>query len=100
MITLIVLAVVVVFLVGVFLWGTGIYNSLVGLDEGVSSAWSQVEVNISVAWIIKPRCHCTGICLTGKGSPPWRHEARAKVQLTVTKMFWMTESFQNSGCTG
>jgi LemA protein len=39
-------AVVLVLLVlagGVFLWGTGIYNRLVGLDEGVKTAWSQVE---------------------------------------------------------
>jgi LemA protein len=39
-------AVVVVLLVlagGIFLWGTGIYNRLVGLDEGVKTAWSQVE---------------------------------------------------------
>jgi LemA protein len=28
---------------GVFLWGTGVYNRLVGLDEGVKTAWSQVE---------------------------------------------------------
>jgi len=25
------------------MWGTGIYNNLVGLDENVSQAWSQVE---------------------------------------------------------
>jgi LemA protein len=28
---------------GLFLWGTGVYNRLVGLDEGVKTAWSQVE---------------------------------------------------------
>lgn len=28
---------------GLFLWGTGVYNNLVGLDEGVKTAWSQVE---------------------------------------------------------
>jgi len=37
----------VVLLAGVggalFLWGTEIYNGLVGLDEGVKTAWSQVE---------------------------------------------------------
>ena len=26
-----------------FLWGTGVYNDLVNLDEGVKAAWSQVE---------------------------------------------------------
>jgi LemA protein len=28
---------------GLFLWGTGVYNGLVGRDEGVKTAWSQVE---------------------------------------------------------
>ena len=28
---------------GLFLWGTGVYNNLVGLDESVNTAWSQVE---------------------------------------------------------
>jgi LemA protein len=28
---------------GLFLWGTGVYNRLVALDEGVKTAWSQVE---------------------------------------------------------
>lgn len=37
---IIVLAVIVI---GVIMWGTGIYNNLVGMDEGVTSAWSQVE---------------------------------------------------------
>jgi LemA protein len=26
-----------------FSWGTGVYNGLVGLDEGVNQAWSQVQ---------------------------------------------------------
>ena len=25
------------------MWGTGIYNNLVGLEEGVTGSWSQVE---------------------------------------------------------
>ena len=29
--------------VAVFLWGTGIYNKLVGRDETVNTAWAQVE---------------------------------------------------------
>ncbi len=28
---------------GVFLWGMGVYNHLVTSDEGVKTAWSQVE---------------------------------------------------------
>jgi LemA protein len=35
--------ILLVFAGGVFLWGTGVYNRLVGLDEGVKTAWSQVE---------------------------------------------------------
>jgi len=38
-----VLLVLVVVGGGLFLWGTGVYNRLVGLDEGVKTAWSQVE---------------------------------------------------------
>jgi LemA protein len=38
-----VLLVLVVVAGGFFLWGMGVYNQLVGLDEGVKTAWSQVE---------------------------------------------------------
>ena len=38
-----VLLVLVVIAGGLFLWGIGVYNRLVGLDEGVKTAWSQVE---------------------------------------------------------
>ena len=38
-----VLLVLLVLAGGLFLWGTGVYNRLVGLDEGVKTAWSQVE---------------------------------------------------------
>ncbi len=38
-----ILIVIAVFVIGVIMWGTGVYNNLVGLDEGVTSAWSQVE---------------------------------------------------------
>ncbi len=44
--TIIILAVVGGLLLvglGLFGWVTGTYNSLVGLDEGVKGAWSQVE---------------------------------------------------------
>jgi len=37
---IIVLAIIVI---GVIMWGTGIYNNLVGLDENVNQSWSQVE---------------------------------------------------------
>ena len=44
--TIIILAVIGAILViglGIFSWGTGVYNSLVSNDETVKQAWSQVE---------------------------------------------------------
>jgi LemA protein len=41
---LIVLSLIIVFAIGAVLWGVGIYNGFVGMDEGVQTAWSQVEV--------------------------------------------------------
>lgn len=38
-----ILAIIAVVVIGIIMWGTGVYNNLVGLDEGVTSAWSQVE---------------------------------------------------------
>ena len=43
LIALVVVGVIAIFALGIFLWGTSVYNSLVGLDEGIASAWSQVE---------------------------------------------------------
>ncbi len=43
LIALVVLGVIAVVVIGAVLWGMGVYNSFVRLDEGVSSAWSQVE---------------------------------------------------------
>jgi LemA protein len=40
---LIILAVLILFGLGMFMWGTGIYNNLVQQDEGIKSAWGQVE---------------------------------------------------------
>lgn len=37
------LGIVVALVVAVFVWGKGIYNEMVSLDEGVKTAWSQVE---------------------------------------------------------
>jgi len=34
---------ITVVIIGFVLWGVGVYNSLVSLDEGVTQAWSQVE---------------------------------------------------------
>ncbi len=42
-IVLAVLGVIVLFAIGIIAWGTGIYNSLVALDEGTKQAWGQVQ---------------------------------------------------------
>ncbi|MCZ7603509.1 MAG: LemA family protein [Melioribacteraceae bacterium] len=36
-------AVIVVILIGLVLWGVGVYNNLVTLEEGVTQSWAQVE---------------------------------------------------------
>ncbi len=38
-----IIIVIAVIVIGAIMWGMGIYNNLVGLDEGVSQSWSQVE---------------------------------------------------------
>ena len=38
-----ILIVVAVIVIGAIMWGTGIYNNLIGLEEGVTGSWSQVE---------------------------------------------------------
>ena len=88
MVTLIILGVIVVFLIGVFLWGTGIYNSLVGLDESVSSAWSQVENQYQRRADLIPNLVSTVKGFAGQEKEVLLGvtEARAKVsQITVTK---------------
>jgi LemA protein len=36
-------AVILIVVVGFILWGVGVYNNLVGLNESVNQSWSQVE---------------------------------------------------------
>src|SRR5690606_3384006 len=36
-------AVIVVILIGLVMWGVGVYNNLVTLEEGVTQSWAQVE---------------------------------------------------------
>lgn len=38
-----ILIVIAVVIIGAIMWGTGIYNNLVGLEESVTGSWSQVE---------------------------------------------------------
>jgi LemA protein len=88
LIALVVLGVIVVFALGVVLWGTGVYNSLVSLDEGVTSAWSQVESQYQRRADLIPNLVNTvkGYAAHEKEVLLGVTEARAKVsQITVTK---------------
>ncbi len=80
-----VIALVAIVLVG---WGLGVYNSLVSLDEGVRSAWSQVESQYQRRADLIPNLVATvkGYASQEKDVLLGVTEARAKVgQLTVTK---------------
>ena len=88
LITLGVVGAIVVFVLGLFLWGVGVYNSLVGLDEGVQSAWSQVESQYQRRADLIPNLVSTvkGFAAQEKAVLLGVTEARAKVsQITVTK---------------
>jgi LemA protein len=88
LIAAVVVGAVVVGLVGLFLWGMGVYNRLVGLDEGVSSQWAQVESQYQRRADLIPN-----LVETVKGYATQEREvfinvaeARARVgQITVTK---------------
>ena len=82
------LVVIAVIVLGAFLWGTGIYNSLVGREEGVRSAWSQVESQYQRRADLIPNLVNTvkGYAAQEKSVLLGVTEARAKVsQITVTK---------------
>jgi LemA protein len=77
-----------ILIIGVVLWGTGIYNSLVGADEGVRSAWGQVEAQYQRRSDLIPNLVETvkGFASQEKQVLLGVTEARAKVgQMTVTK---------------
>ena len=85
---LVLLVVIVVFVIGMVLYGTGVYNKLVGLDEGVQSAWSQVESQYQRRADLIPNLVSTvkGFAAQEKDVLLGVTEARARVgQLTVTK---------------
>jgi LemA protein len=74
--------------IGLFLWGTGVYNRLVKLDEGVSGAWSQVESQYQRRADLIPNLVETvrGYANQEKDVLTAVTEARARVsQITVTK---------------
>ena len=87
LITMIAFAIVVLFGIGIVMWGTGIYNNFVQQDEGVRSAWSQVENQYQRRFDLIPN-----LVETVKGFAAQEQkvligvtEARAKVgQMTVT----------------
>ena len=84
----VVLGGIAVVAIGLFLWGTGVYNRLVKLDEGVSGAWSQVESQYQRRADLIPNLVETvkGFANQEKEVLTEVTEARAKVgQITVTK---------------
>jgi len=87
LVTLIVLGAIGVFVVGMALWAMGVYNSLVTLDEGVTSAWSQVENQYQRRADLIPNLVATvkGYAAQEREVLEAVTEARARVgQLTVT----------------
>lgn len=81
-------AVIVVLVLGFALWGIGVYNKIVGLDEGVQSGWSQVENQYQRRAELIPNLVETvkGFAAQEKSVLLGVTEARAKVsQITVTK---------------
>ena len=88
LIALAILGVLAVVVVGVVLWGMGVYNSFVRLDEGVTSAWGQVESQYQRRADLIPNLVETvkGFAAQEKSVLIGVTEARAKVsQITVTK---------------
>ncbi len=88
LITLGVLGAIVVFAISVFLWGMGLYNGFVGMDEQVQSAWSQVENQYQRRADLIPNLVNTvqGFAAQEREVLIGVTEARAKVsQMTVTK---------------
>lgn len=80
-IALVVIAVIVVLGFAIVGWGVGVYNKLVGLNEGVSQAWSQVENQYQRRYDLIPNLVETvkGVAEFEKGTFTAVTEARAKV---------------------
>ena len=87
LVTLVVLGAIGIFVIGIALWASGVYNSLVTLDEGVTSAWSQVENQYQRRADLIPNLVATvkGFAAQEREVLEAVTEARARVgQLTVT----------------
>lgn len=76
-----IIIVIAVIVIGAIMWGTGIYNNLVKLDEGVTSSWSQVENQYQRRADLIPNLVNTvkGVAEFEKGTFTAVTEARAKV---------------------
>jgi LemA protein len=88
LIAAVVLGAIAVVVLGLFMWGVGVNNRLVTLDEGVRSAWSQVENQYQRRADLIPNLVETvkGYATQEKDVFVGVAEARAKVsQMTVTK---------------
>jgi LemA protein len=83
-----IIVVIGVVVIGLFLWGMGVYNNLVTMDEGVQSAWGQVETQYQRRADLIPNLVETvkGFAAQEKGVFVEVTEARSKVsQMTVTR---------------
>jgi len=88
LIAAVILGAIAVVVLGVIMWGVGVNNRLVTLDEGVRSAWSQVENQYQRRADLIPNLVETvrGYAKQEKDVFIGVAEARAKVsQMTVTK---------------
>lgn len=76
-----IIIVIAVVIIGAIMWGTGIYNNLVGLDEQVTGSWSQVENQYQRRTDLIPNLVNTvkGVAEFERGTFTAVTEARAKV---------------------
>lgn len=80
-IALSIIAVIVIVAIAIIGWGVGVYNKLVGLNEGVNQAWSQVENQYQRRYDLIPNLVATvqGVANFEKETFTAVTEARAKV---------------------
>jgi LemA protein len=82
-----IIIVIAVVIIGAIMWGTGIYNNLVGLEESVTGSWSQVENQYQRRADLIPNLVNTvkGVAEFERGTFTAVTEARAKVnQINMT----------------
>lgn len=80
-ITLGIIGVLIIIVFAVVSWGVGIYNNLVGLNEGVNQSWSQVENQYQRRYDLIPNLVSTvqGVANFERETYTAVTEARAKV---------------------